>query len=129
MKVQIDTVNKLINEFGWHQKPCIHVYNKIDAAPKEKVFEIQSSPKVFVSALNKIGLNKLKQTIGEEIIKIQTKEVQLYFPKNKEEKIYSLDRKALIYKKEVSSMGVLCYARMGLSQTKEWEDFIIKKTS
>lgn len=129
MKVQIDTVNKLINEFGWHQKPCIHVYNKIDAAPKEKVFEIQSSPKVFVSALNRIGLNKLKQTIGEEIIRMQTEEVQLYFPKNKEEKIYSLDRKALIYKKEISSMGILCYARMGLSQTKEWEDFIIKKTS
>ena len=53
MKAQIDTVNKLINEFGWDQKPCIHVYNKIDAAPKEKVFEIQSSPKVFVSALNR----------------------------------------------------------------------------
>ena len=60
---------------------------------------------------------------------MQTEEVQLYFPKNKEEKIYALDRKALIYKKEVSSMGVLCYARMGLSQTKEWKDFIIKKTS
>ena len=129
MKAQIDTVNKLINEFGWDQKPCIHVYNKIDAAPKEKVFEIQSSPKVFVSALNRIGLNKLKQTIGEEITRMQTEEVQLYFPKNKEEKIYALDRKALIYKKEVSSMGILCYARMGLSQTKEWEDFIIKKTS
>lgn len=129
MKVQIDTVHKLINEFGWNQKPCIHVYNKIDAAPKEKVFEIQSSPKVFVSALKRMGLDKLKQTIGEEIIRMQTEEVQLYFPKNKEEKIYSLDRKALIYKKEVSSMGVLCYARMGLSQTKEWEDFIIKKTS
>lgn len=129
MKVQIDAVNKLINEFGWDQKPCIHVYNKIDAAPKEKVFEIQSSPKVFVSALNKIGLDKLKQTIGEEITKMQTEEVQLYFPKNKEEKIYALDRKALIYKKEVSSMGILCYARMGPVQTKEWEDFIIKKTS
>ena len=129
MKAQIDTVNKLINEFGWNQKPCIHVYNKIDTAPKEKVFEIQSSPKVFVSALNKIGLDKLKQTIEEEITRMQTEEVQLYFPKNKEEKIYALDRKALIYKKEISSMGILCYARMRLSQTKEWEDFIIKKTS
>ncbi|MYE07406.1 MAG: GTPase HflX, partial [Oligoflexia bacterium] len=39
MKVQTDTVNKFIADFGWEQKPCIHVYNKIDIDPKEKAFQ------------------------------------------------------------------------------------------
>ena len=127
MKVQIDTVNKLIFEFGWNQKPCIHVYNKMDIAPKEKVFP--SYPKVFISALKSTGLDKLKKTIGEVLSKIQTEEVQLYFPKNEEDKVYSLSRKAFIYKKEASSLGTLCHARMGVTQLEEWEDFIIKKMS
>jgi GTP-binding protein HflX len=126
MKVQMETVNKLIYEFGWDQKPCIHVYNKMDIAPKEKVFQTNSHSKVFISALKRTGLDKLKKTIGEVVSNLQTEEVQLYFPKNEEDKVYSLDRKAFIYKKEVSSLGVLCYVRMGVAQLREWEDFIIK---
>ena len=112
----MDTVNKLIYEFSWDQKPCIHVYNKMDIAPKEKVFQTNSHPKVFTSALKRTGLDKLKNTIGEVVSNIQTEE----------DKIYSLDRKAFIYKKEVSSFGVLCYIRMGVAQVKEWKNFIIK---
>ncbi len=129
MKIQMDAVNKLIQEFGWSEKPCIHVYNKMDIAPKEKVFQTNSYPKVFISALKGTGLDKLKKTIGDVSSKMQTEEVQLYFPKNEEDKIYSLDRKAFIYKKEASSLGVLCYARMGVSQLREWSDFIVKKTT
>ena len=127
MKVQVDTVNKLILEFGWDQKPCIHVYNKMDIAPKEKVFQTNSSyPKVFVSALKKTGFDKLKTAISDIILKLQTEEVQLYFPRNEEDKIYSLDRKAFIYKKEASSLGILCHARMTVTQLREWENFIVK---
>ena len=126
MKVQMDTVNKLILQFDWDQKPCIHVYNKMDIAPKEKAFQANAHPKVFISALKRKGLDKLKETIGEVISKIQTEEVQLYFPKNEEDKVYSLDRKAFIYKKEESSLGILCHARMGTAQIREWKDFIIK---
>ena len=128
MKVQMETVNKLISEFGWDQKPCIHVYNKMDIAPKEKVFQTNSHPKVLISALKSTGLDKLKKTIGEVISKIQTKEVQLYFPKEEADKIYSLDRNAFIYKKEPSSLGTLCHARMDVAQVKEWKDFIIKSS-
>ncbi|MDE0118650.1 MAG: GTPase HflX [Bdellovibrionales bacterium] len=162
MKVQMDTVNKFIADFGWEQKPCIHVYNKIDIAPKEKAFQIipnryrigalrppftlgkkltetpqfkldrynPTYSKVFLSALKKTGFEKLKKAISDAILKIQTEEVQLYFPRNEEDKIYSLDRKAFIYKKEVSSLGILCHARMTMTQLREWENFIVhpKKT-
>ncbi len=129
MKTQINTVNKLITELGWDQKPLIHVYNKIDIAPKEKLFKTNNSyPKVFVSALKRTGLDKFRKLLSEELSKIQTEEVQLYFPKNEEEKIYALDRKAFIYKKEASSLGSLCYVRIKPAQLREWKNFIVKKS-
>ena len=127
MQIHKDTVNKLIQDLRWENKPLIHVYNKMDSAPKEKVFQTHSYPKVFISALNKTGLNKLKSVIAHTLSTMHTEEVQLYFPKNEEDKVYSLDRKAFIYKKEASSLGTVCHARMNTAHLKEWAPFIIKK--
>ena len=130
MKEQMQTVQKLITEFGWDQKPCIHVYNKMDIAPKDKMFQTDSSyPKVAISAIKGTGLDTLKQKLVEITAQMQTKRVQLYFPKKEEEKVYALDREAFICKKETSSLGVLCDAHIGPAKLKEWEPWIIKKTS
>ena len=130
MKEQMQTVQKLITEFEWDQKPCIHVYNKMDIAPKDKMFQTNSSyPKVAVSAIKGTGLDSLKNKLVEITAQIQTKRVQLYFPKKEEEKVYDLDREAFICKKETSSLGVLCDAHIGPAKLKEWEPWIIKKTS
>ena len=127
MKVQMDTVNKLLIEFKWEHKPCIHVYNKIDIAPKEKVFHTNSmNPKVFVSALKNTGLEKLKVAIKEALNQFPLKQVQLYFSKQQEDKIYSLNRTAFIQKKEISSLGTVCHASMNVNQLKDWKEFIVK---
>ncbi len=128
MKVQIETVNQLLVEFGWDHKPRIYVYNKMDIAPKEKVFQTNSYPRAFVSALKGVGLHQLKDSIAKEVVRLRTEEVELYFSKPEEEKIYYLSRKALIRKKEISSLGTICYACLGDKQMKEWEHFIVKKS-
>lgn len=127
MKVQIETVNQLLSQLGWDQKPCLHIYNKMDSAPKEKVFQANAYPKVFVSAKTGVGLDKLRLRIAELISHLQTEEVQLYFPKQEERQIYSLDRTALIRRKEISSLGTLCYTRIGTNQLQEWKQFLIRK--
>ena len=129
MKLQMETVNNLITEFGWQNKPCIHIYNKIDVAPKAKVFHINAPSKAFVSAIKRTGLDNLKKTIAEVIAQTQTEMAQLYFPKNQEEQIYALDRKAFIYKKEVSSLGTLCYVKIRPDQLSEWKDFMVQKAT
>ena len=121
MKEQINTVKKLILEFSWNQTPCIHVYNKMDIALKENFFHAHSGPKAFVSALTGAGLDKLKKIIEEVLSKTETEEVKLYFPENEEKKIYSLSRQAFIYKKEISSLGILCYVRMRKKSVKKLE--------
>ncbi len=127
MKVQIETVNQLLHQLAWDQKPCLHIYNKIDSAPKEKVFQAKTYPKVFVSAKTGVGLDKLRLRISELISHLQMEEVQLYFPKQEEQQIYSLDRKALICRKETSSLGTLCYTRIESSQLQEWKKFLVRK--
>ena len=127
MQVQITAVQKLLEEFGWDKKPCIHVYNKTDIALKEKVFLTNAFPRVFVSALKKTGIDKLKKSIKTAVAGLCQEEVQLYFPKKEEEKIYSLNRSVQVYKKESSSLGTLCCVRMGVQQMKEWKDFIVKR--
>ncbi len=156
MTVQMDTVNRLIREFGWDQKPCLHVYNKMDIAPKEKAFQSHYRPhgkvsraglecgkplggrhicftesgnknrRVYISALTGAGTDKLKALIEKTVLKIQTKQVQLYFSKNEEDKIYSLSRSAFIDKKETSSLGTLCHARLKVTELGKWKNFIIK---
>ena len=153
MSLQMDTVNRLIKEFGWDQKPCIHVYNKVDIAPKEKAFQsVIPRPisrgamreykrpravftkdsghisRVCISALTGAGTDKLKTLIEKTVLKMQTKKVQLYFSKNEEEKIYSLSRDAFIDKKETSSLGTLCQARLKVTDLGKWQSFIIKKS-
>lgn len=131
LKLQMETVHKLIQEFKWHHKPCIQVYNKTDRASEEKAFQIPqvSGPKVFISALKNTGLGQLKKKIREEIEKLDMESVELYFPKNEEEKIYSLGKSGFIQKKETSSLGTLCYARLPAPRLKEWQKFLVKKTT
>ena len=132
LKLQMETVHKLIQEFKWHHKPCIQVYNKTDKAPRERAFQTPSpvkGPRVFISALKNTGLDQLKTCIREEIEKLNMESVELYFPKNEEEKIYSLGKSGFIQKKETSSLGTLCYARLPACRLKEWQAFLIRKST
>ncbi|MCB0412269.1 MAG: GTPase HflX, partial [Bdellovibrionales bacterium] len=67
MNQQIETVNELIKEFGWSEKPVIHVFNKMDQAGLDKQFKIHAFPRVFVSAQTGEGLDKLRQMMSEAI--------------------------------------------------------------
>ena len=71
MEKQIQVVENLIKEFGWNNKPLIHVFNKTDSAPFQKRFHIKQHPRVFTSAETGEGLDELKtlmtQSISEQI--------------------------------------------------------------
>ena len=49
-------VTKLIQGFGWDKKPIITVYNKIDQAPFDRQFQVNTFPRVFLSAKTGEGL-------------------------------------------------------------------------
>ncbi|MEZ0392832.1 MAG: GTPase HflX, partial [Pseudobdellovibrionaceae bacterium] len=122
---QIEVVEKLIEEFKWQDKKIIHVFNKVDQAPVEMQFKVKQYPRVFVSALTGQGLDQLKKLMAESIHEMQ-EDVELYFPKSEEYKIYDLSRDTRIVKKESATEGTVCYAQMTPNLINRWRNYLVK---
>lgn len=125
MARQIEVVEGLIKEFNWQDKKIIHVFNKADAAPLEKQFQVRQYPRVFVSALTGQGIEQLKRLMAETINEMQT-DVQLYFPRVEEHKIYDLSRETRIVRKEAATEGTICYTQLTPALLNRWKDYIVR---
>jgi GTPase len=124
MQTQVDVVDQLIKEFGWDNKPIITVFNKIDKAPFEKQFQVKAFPRVFVSAHTGEGLERLKKVMLEQVQALH-QEVELFFPKADEHKIFELGRETQITRKEAASSGTICAAHMTPSLLSRWRDYLV----
>jgi GTP-binding protein HflX len=125
MARQVEVVEELVKEFQWEDKKLIHVYNKMDIASVEKQFQVKGFPRVFVSALTGQGVEQLKKMMAEAINELQ-EDVQLYFPRQDEYKIYDLSRDTRIVKKESASEGTVCYVQMSSSLLNRWREYLVK---
>lgn len=125
MERQIEVVDSLIEEFKWHDKKIIHVFNKFDIASPDRKFKVKHYPRVFVSALTGQGIDQLKQLMADSITEMQ-KTVQLFFPKDTEYKIFELDRDTRITRKEAATEGTVCYTSLTSQQINKWKEYIVK---
>lgn len=126
MEKQIEVVNNLIREFGWDNKPLIHVFNKVDSAPIQNRFRVKQSPRVFTSAHTGEGIEELK-TIMKETLNKLTLAVELFFPLEKKHLLYELQKDATSIYKEESQLGVLCKAQLVPGLVKKWQDYQTEK--
>lgn len=125
MERQIEVVDQLIKEFNWQDKKIIHVFNKVDAAPLERQFRVKHYPRVFVSALTGQGIEQLKKMMADAIGEMQA-DVQLYFPKSEEYRIFDLDRETKILRKEPATEGTVCYTQLTPALMSRWKDYIVR---
>lgn len=125
MQRQIEVVDQLIEEFQWKDKKIIHVFNKVDAAAVEAQFRIKQFPRVFVSALTGQGFDQLKSLMASSINEMQS-QVQLFFPRTEEYKIFDLDRETRILRKEPATEGTVCYTQMTTEQMTRWKQYLVK---
>jgi GTP-binding protein HflX len=125
MERQIEVVESLIKEFNWQDKKILHVFNKVDAAPIERQFKIKHYPRIFVSALTGQGMEQLKKLMAQTVSEMQT-DVQLYFPRAEEYKIYDLGREAQITRKETATEGTVCYTQLTPTLINRWKEYLIK---
>ncbi len=125
MDQQVQVVEELMREFGWDKKPIIYVYNKTDRAPLDRQFKIKSFPRVFISALKGEGIDKLRKqmTVAAQALNEQ---VELYFPKAEEHRIYELGRESQIVRTEAGTTGTICYASMTPAQVSRWSAFLVQ---
>ncbi len=122
---QVEVVEALIAEFGWEDKKIIHVYNKVDTAPLERQFQVKGFPRVFVSAMTGQGIEQMKRMMTDAIGEIQ-ENVELYFPRLEEYKIFDLARDTKIARKEAGTEGTVCYAQMTPALMNRWRDYLAK---
>ena len=125
MERQIEVIESLMKEFKWEDKKIIHVFNKVDIAPVDRQFRVKHFPRVFVSALTGQGFDQLKKLMSDSINEMQT-EVELYFDRANEYRIYDLSREAKINRKEPATEGTICFAMMTPTLLNKWRDFLVK---
>jgi len=128
MQTQMEVVSQLIKEFGWDSKPVITVFNKIDQAPFERQFQVKAFPRVFVSAQTGEGIDRLKRVMTDAVQALQ-QEVELFFPKSQEHRIFDLGRETQITRKESASSGTICAAHMTPSLLSRWKEFLVTAES
>jgi len=128
MTRQIEVVEKLIQEFNWSHKPLITVFNKIDQAPFEKQFQIKAFPRVFVSARTGEGIDRLKRVMAEAAQSL-FEEVELFFPKAEEHRIYDLGREAQITRRESATQGTVCYVQLTPLMLSRWKNYLVTEQS
>jgi GTPase len=122
MEKQIEVVNDLIKEFGWQNKPLIHVFNKIDTAPIQNRFRIKQTPRVLTSAHNGDGLNELKTMMLQTLAQL-TVPIELFFPIEKKHLIYELQKDATSMYKEESQLGIICKANLVPGLINKWLEY------
>lgn len=125
MERQVEVVEGLIKEFKWEDKKIIHIFNKSDLAPVEKQFRIKQFPRIFVSALTGQGLDQLKKMMADSINEMQS-QVELYFDRASEYRLYDLGREAKIIRKEAATEGTLCVAMMTPTLMNKWKEYLVK---
>ena len=128
MQTQMDVVDHLIKEFGWDDKPVITVFNKIDQAPFERQFQVKAFPRVFVSAMTGEGIERLKKLMVEAVQALH-QEVELFFPKSEEHRIFELGRETQITRKESATAGTICAAHMTPSLLSRWREYLVTADS
>jgi GTP-binding protein HflX len=124
-ELQEKEVLKLIEGFGWSGKPMITVYNKVDQAPFDRQFQVHTFPRVFLSAKTGEGVEKLKRLMAEAMVSLD-RDVELYFPRNEEHRIYELGRDSQIRKTESNSQGTVCFVSMSNDKLARWRPYIVK---
>lgn len=125
MERQVEVIEGMIKEFKWEDKKIIHIFNKFDIAPPDRQFKVKQFPRVFVSALTGHGFEQLKRTMSDAINEMQT-EVEMYFSRQNEYKIYDLSREAKITRKEPATEGTICFALMTPTMITKWKEFLVK---
>ena len=122
-RMQMEMTMDLLENLEWSDKPIIYVFNKIDQVSSIESFNITESPKCFVSAKSKEGIDQLRELMVQVISNL-CQEYELFFPLNEASKIYELARKASITKQEEHSLGINCRVLLTPELLSQWKHYL-----
>ncbi|ABY92730.1 MAG: GTPase HflX [Caldanaerobacter subterraneus] len=121
MEEKIKVVEKVLSDLDVINTPRINVFNKIDlldVVPKGNEKEI------YISAKNKIGLDKLLQAIEKEIFK-DVEIVNFLLPYDKTKEYNYLKEKTKVIEESYDEKGIIIKAEVQKETKERFKDFII----
>jgi len=108
---QIRIVEELLDSLGCNQS-IITVYNKIDLLDeKQKLILPVKKPVVYVSATNKVNLDKLLEAIAENL-PVKRHRVQLLIPYTEGQVLSQLHDQGQVLKEEYRENGIFIFAEL-----------------
>ena len=123
MEKQIQTTHEIINDFGWQDKPIIHVYNKIDKLPSRISHTSKTDFSVQVSSLTGKGVGDLYKEMRKAYMSLGQK-ITLFFPTNEEHKIDLLSRQAKIHHQQKAKGGTWLDTKISVPELHYWKSFM-----
>lgn len=108
---QITVVEELLDSLGCNQ-PIITVYNKMDLLDeKQQLILPVKKPVVYVSATNKVNLDKLVEAITENL-PIKRRRVELLIPYTEGQALSQIHDQGQVIKEEYREDGIFIFAEL-----------------
>ncbi len=121
MEEKIKVVEKVLLDLGVMGTPIINVFNKIDLLD---VVPKGNERNIYISAKNKIGLDKLLEVIEEEIFK-DAEIVNFLLPYDKTKEYNYLKEKTKVVEEKFSEKGIIIKAEVQKEIKERLKDFVI----
>jgi GTP-binding protein HflX len=121
MEEKIRVVEKVLSDLGAIETPRINVYNKIDLL---EFVPSGNNRDIYISAKNKMGLDKLLEAIEKELFK-DTEVVSFLFPYEKTRDYNYLKERGKVIEENFDERGILVKAEVTYEIKERLRNFII----
>ncbi|MDI3518016.1 MAG: GTPase [Caldanaerobacter sp.] len=121
MEEKIKVVEKVLSDLGAIETPRINVYNKIDLL---EIVPSGNNRDIYISAKNKIGLDRLLEAIERELFK-ETEVVSFLFPYEKTREYNYLKERGKVIEEDFDEKGISVKAEVTCEIKERLRNFII----
>lgn len=121
MEEKIKVVEKVLSDLGAIETPRINVYNKIDLL---EIVPSGNNRDIYISAKNKIGLDRLLEAIERELFK-ETEVVMLLLPYEKTREYNYLKERGKVIEEKFDEKGISVKAEVTGEIKERLRNFII----
>ena len=123
---QMEVTRRTLKELGAEKLPCIHVMNKADRRFSEEELPRVEGDRIFLSAKQGVGIERLRRMIGE-ILFADNRRAVFLLPYDRGDLVSYLNGHATVFSQEYLPEGVRVEADCGAADYRRLERYVKKE--